>query len=196
MMDRRIQSALSAAILSFCFAAAAQAATVAVTQGEVLVSRGDGYEPVRGNAEVLAGDSIVARPGGAAKITFSNGCSVFLAMGMVYSVPAEPPCGVQNASTAVPSSSYPTNTGALGTQTVRGGDASSAIQTGSTSTPSPNNWTPGTQTIPAGDDTPVVAAAEPPGTDLTPYLLGAAAVGGVAVAAVTLSGGSGSPTSP
>jgi hypothetical protein len=190
-----MQSAVYAAILSFCLTSAAAAATVTVTQGEVLVSRGDGYEAIRTNAEVLAGDSLVARPGGVAKVTFGNGCSVFLAMGMVYSVPAEPPCGVQNASTTVSSPQSPGNW-AAGTNTFPGDDAISPIQTASTSTTS----TPGTQAIAAGDGAggvPVAGAgAETAGTNFTPYLLGAAAIGGAVVAATSLSGGGGTPTSP
>lgn len=185
IMHYQMHSAACAAILLSCLATAAQAATVTVTQGEVMLSRGDGYEAVRGKAEVLAGDSIVAKPGGAAKVSFSNGCSVFLAMGMVYSVPPEPPCGVQNASTMVSSPATPGNW-ASGTQTVAAGDQSP-------------NLAAGTQTLPAGDaSTGVqVAAADPAGTNIMPYLLGAAAIGGVAVAVGALGGGGGgSPASP
>ncbi len=95
--------------------------------------------------------------------------SVYLATGMVYSVPPEPPCGVQNAAATTSSSNGNMTTGSP----AAGGET----------------WTAGTQTT---------QAVEPAPTDYTPYLLGAAAIAGVGVgvAAIGGGGGGGSPASP
>ncbi len=81
---------------------ASQAASVSVLKGEALVSRGEGYETLKGTAYFATGDMIVPKAGSSVKVTFSSGCSVFLGPGMTFSVPAEPPCG--GASPAASSS--------------------------------------------------------------------------------------------
>ena len=71
----------------------AHAASVTVIRGEALVSRGEGYETLKGSANLVAGNTVVPAPGSSVKVTFSNGCAVFLGAGMVFSVPTDPPCG-------------------------------------------------------------------------------------------------------
>ena len=142
---------------------AALAANVSVLKGEALVSRGEGYETLKGSANFAPGDTIVPKSGSSVKVTFSNGCTLFLGGGMMFSVPAEPPCG--------------------GPSPVSGG--SGALQQADPALI--QNWTAATQTT-AFSTTPM---------NFTPYLIGAAAVGGISAAAVALSGGrSGNPTSP
>ncbi|WP_045835444.1 hypothetical protein [Hyphomicrobium sp. 99] len=80
----------------------AEAASVTVLKGEALASRGDGYETLKGSANFGAGDVIVPKIGSSVKVTFSNGCTVFLGAGMVFSVPINSPCG--GPSTAASSS--------------------------------------------------------------------------------------------
>lgn len=147
-------------------ATAAQATSVTVLQGEALLRRGEGYESVKGVADLSPGDTVVAKAGSSVKVTFSNGCTVFLGMGMVFSVPAEPPCdGSGSASEA---------TGTLP----------------NTAAPPAQDWSAATQTT--------VAPAETQ-TNVLPYLLGAAAVGGISAAAVAYAGGGGgggTPASP
>lgn len=140
----------------------ARAASVDLIRGEALVSRGDGYEALKGPAIVDAGDIVVPSPGSSVKVTFSNGCAMFLGGGMVFTVPKVPPCGGPStaASNAPPS-------------------AEAAL---------PEDWTAVTQTTSFN-------ATQP---NFVPYLLGAAAVGGITAAAVGLGGGGGndSPASP
>jgi hypothetical protein len=163
MAQRR--AVFSAAWL-FVAISTAQAATVTVIQGEALLSHGSGYEAFRGSSDLAPGDTVVAKPGSSAKITFSNGCTVFLGMGMVFSVPAEPPCGPGAA---------PDNPGATTAST----QVNRALPA--------QDWSAATQT------TLSRAEAQP---DVLPYLLGAAAIGGVSAAAIDLGGGGGTPTSP
>ena len=71
----------------------AKAASVTVIQGEAFVSRGDGYETLKGSANLNAGERVVPKSESSVKVTFANGCAVFLGPGMVFSVPQNPPCG-------------------------------------------------------------------------------------------------------
>jgi hypothetical protein len=143
----------------FLFAAAGQAANIEVTQGEVLLSHGAGYQSIQGSADLLVGDTVVAKPDSAARISFADGCMIYLGMGMVFTVEARSPCGSNGAG----------RTAAKNAATV-GGD-----------------WSAGTETLAVTDGVQ---------GNLMPYLLGAAAVGGIAVAASTLGGGGGPPVSP
>lgn len=139
----------------------AQAASVTLIRGEALVSRGDGYEALKGPAVVDAGDIVVPSPGSSVKVTFSNGCDVFLGGGMVFSVPEVPPCGGPStpASNGLPS-------------------AEAAL---------PQDWSAVTQTT-------AFNATQP---NFVPYLLGAAAIGGITAAVAGLGGGGNdSPASP
>lgn len=168
-MDRSISAALfAAAVMSLV--SAAKAANLQILKGEVLLSHGDGYRAVQAPTEVLVGDTIVSRPDSSAKITFADGCAVYLGMGMVFTVESQSPCGSgrsdQGETGAVPSRNSD--------ETLVGGDG---------------GWGAGTETLAASDETQ---------TNVMPYLLGAAAIGGIAVAASTLGGGGddGSPVSP
>jgi len=71
----------------------ADAANVTVIKGEAFVSRGAGYETLKGSTNLSAGDRIVPKSESSVKVTFANGCTVFLGAGMVFSVPQNPPCG-------------------------------------------------------------------------------------------------------
>ena len=72
---------------------AAQAATLDSIQGGVLVSRGgSGYKAVSVPTELRVGDTVLANPGGAARVVFDNGCAVSLQPGMVLTVAADPQC--------------------------------------------------------------------------------------------------------
>jgi hypothetical protein len=81
-------------------------------------------------------------------------------MGMVFSVPTEPPCG---------------GSGNVG---------SSAGANPEPSLSQTQDWSAVTQTMPEAGETQ---------SNVTTYLLGATAIGGVAAGALALSGGGGSP---
>lgn len=70
----------------------AKAATLQGIQGEVLVSRGNGYDLVRGPVQLNVGDSVIANPGGAAKIVYEDGCVVPVEAGSVSQVGPSSPC--------------------------------------------------------------------------------------------------------
>jgi hypothetical protein len=161
--------------VAFAFAAflslipAAKATTLEISQGEVLLSQGVGYRVVRGAMELQEGDTVVGKPGSAARIIFADGCSVHLQIGMVFTVEGRSPCG--------------------------GGAAAKGWKAHAISPPesenalnSADNWKAGTTTLAVTDDTQ---------TNIWPYVLGAAVAGGVAAAASSLGGDNGgSPVSP
>jgi hypothetical protein len=142
------------ATLSFaatvCFASVVQAASLNVSQGEVLLSRGAGYETIKGSVDLLIGDTVLGKPGSAAQLAFADGCTVPLTVGTVFRVGTTSPCKVHGAG--------------LGAS-------------GATETPDNGGWA--TQTT--EDQKP----------NVLPYVLGAAAIGGI-VAVVASTGGSGS----
>lgn len=148
--------AVSAFLLSLTVA---RAATLSVVKGEVLVNRGEGYESVRDDAELSPGNIAVARAGSSAKVIFSNGCTVYLGVGTVFTVPKEPPCEGGKYSRA-DANSLPNRSGAS------------------------QDWSAATKTT---------VATEPLQTDVMPYLLGAAAIGGITAGALAFGGGGGSP---
>lgn len=167
-MDRRFELALIAVSL-VSIGSVASAANLQVLKGEVLLSHGGGYHAVQESAKVLVGDMIVSRPDSSAKIMFPDGCVIYLGMGMVFTVEPQSPCASGG--------SRPVETG-----------ASRVNPEGALSTDD-GGWGAGTETL---------AVSEEPQTNVMPYLLGAAAIGGIAVAASALGGGgdNGPPISP
>ena len=75
----------------------AEAASLNVSHGEVLLSRGAGYETVKGPAELLVGDTVLGKPGSAAQIAFADGCTVPLGVGTVFKVGTTSPCETHSA---------------------------------------------------------------------------------------------------
>jgi len=68
------------------------AATVASVQGKVSISRGSGYEPVSGPTQVNVGDTVLASPGGSARVVYNDQCSVAVKPGRIVAIAPEPPC--------------------------------------------------------------------------------------------------------
>ena len=93
----RLQIAILCSAATFCLASVAQAASLTVTQGDVLLSRGAGYETVKGPAELLVGDTVLGKPGSAAQIAFADGCTVPLGVGTVFKVGTTSPCETHSA---------------------------------------------------------------------------------------------------
>ena len=71
---------------------AAHAATVRVTEGELFVSRGNGYERVAGTVQGRVGDSVMAGEFGVGQITYANGCAVTVRPGTVVAIEAQSSC--------------------------------------------------------------------------------------------------------
>jgi hypothetical protein len=70
----------------------AHAATVNATQGQVLLNLGQGYRQVTGSSEAGPGAIVVANPGGSAQVVYSDGCSIAVTPGMVYTIAPQSPC--------------------------------------------------------------------------------------------------------
>lgn len=101
---------------------AAQAATLDVLQGGVLVSRGGSpYQMVNQPINLRVGDSVIANPGGAARVVYENGCAVEVRPGMVLTVSEPPACdtGSVGAAPIVESTDYTAL--AVGAAVVAGG---------------------------------------------------------------------------
>lgn len=137
----------------FAMASAAQAATLEIAQGEVLLGQGTGFEALKTSTELSTGDTVIAQPGSVAKVTFADGCSAPLGIGTVFRIGKLSPCAPHSA-----------------------GEGASGV----TNTPGGLN----------GDGGQV---------NYTPYILGAAGIGGIVAIAVSASGGRGhhhTPASP
>ena len=75
----------------------ALAATVYATQGQVLISRGQGYQQVAGSTQANPGDMILANPGGSGQIVYPDGCTVQVQPGSIVAVAPQSPCKQQAA---------------------------------------------------------------------------------------------------
>jgi hypothetical protein len=70
----------------------AAAATYVDPSGRVALSHGYGFQEIVGRTQVEAGDSVVASPGGHAKIVYADGCAVDVNPGAVVAVQEASPC--------------------------------------------------------------------------------------------------------
>ena len=69
MMGHHSAAVICSVTALICCASAARAATLTVSNGEVLRSRGPGYESIKGSAEVIAGDTVFGKPGSAGRFS-------------------------------------------------------------------------------------------------------------------------------
>jgi hypothetical protein len=90
-MTKPCKGALLAACAVLCLPYVANAATVANQSGTVLVSRGEGFTPIENDTDLAPGGQVMVKPGGLAKITYSNGCTVRVGPG-VWQVQLAAPC--------------------------------------------------------------------------------------------------------
>lgn len=79
-------------ILALGLASQADAATLEVLRGRVLVNSGHGFKVAGTYSELRVGDKIIADPGSAAVVVYPNGCSVPVIMGSVVEVAGRSPC--------------------------------------------------------------------------------------------------------
>lgn len=94
-MTKGLLAVFSAVLLMFPAATMARAATLEAIQGEVLVNRGGGYRFVSGTVELKPGDMVIANGGGAAQLSYGDGCSVSIQAGSVATVAEQSPCPTQ-----------------------------------------------------------------------------------------------------
>jgi hypothetical protein len=78
----------------------AQAAMLQEIQGVVLIDRGGGFDTIDGPTQLNPGDSVIANPGGAAHVVYSDGCNVTVQPGAVVGVEKNSPCSKKGSEQA------------------------------------------------------------------------------------------------
>jgi hypothetical protein len=68
------------------------AATIEPVQGNLQLNRGQGFQPVNSRIDANVGDTVVVGPGGAAAVTYSDGCKVSVQPGAVTTIAPLSPC--------------------------------------------------------------------------------------------------------
>jgi hypothetical protein len=90
-MLRRRKLTLLAACAALSIPYVASAATVASVSGSVLVSKGAGFAPIKGDTELAAGGHVLVQPGSLALISYPGDCVVRVGTG-VWQVQPTAPC--------------------------------------------------------------------------------------------------------
>lgn len=70
----------------------ALSATVKPIHGEVLVNRGNGFEPIAAASAIEPGDTVMAGPDSVAEIIYADSCAVTVRPGAIVSVSSQPQC--------------------------------------------------------------------------------------------------------
>jgi hypothetical protein len=77
---------------SLFLVSASWAATIEPVQGNLSLNRGQGFQPINSRVDANVGDSVVVGPGGAAAVTYSDGCKVSVQPGAVTTIAPLSPC--------------------------------------------------------------------------------------------------------
>jgi hypothetical protein len=77
---------------SLLLVSASWAATIEPVQGNLQLNRGQGFQPVNSRVDANVGDTVVVGPGGAAAVTYSDGCKVPVQPGAVTTIAPLSPC--------------------------------------------------------------------------------------------------------
>jgi hypothetical protein len=77
---------------AFVLASAAGAATIEPVQGNLSLNQGQGFQPVNSRVNANVGDTVMVGPGGAAAVTYPDGCKVQVQPGTVTSIAPLSPC--------------------------------------------------------------------------------------------------------
>jgi hypothetical protein len=77
---------------SLLLVSASLAATIDPVQGNLQLNRGQGFQPVNSRVDANVGDTVVVGPGGAAAVTYSDGCKVSVQPGAVTTIAPLSPC--------------------------------------------------------------------------------------------------------
>jgi hypothetical protein len=77
---------------SLLLGSASWAATIEPVQGNLQLNRGQGFQPVNSRVDANVGDTVVVGPGGAAAVTYSDGCKVSVQPGAVTTIAPLSPC--------------------------------------------------------------------------------------------------------
>jgi hypothetical protein len=71
---------------------ASLAATIEPVQGNLSLNQGQGFQPVNSRVDANVGDTVVVAPGGAAAVTYPDGCKVSVQPGAVTTIAPLSPC--------------------------------------------------------------------------------------------------------
>jgi hypothetical protein len=77
---------------SLLLVSASWAATIEPVQGNLSLNQGQGFQPINSRVNVNVGDTVVVGPGGAAAVTYSDGCKVSVQPGAVTTIAPLSPC--------------------------------------------------------------------------------------------------------
>lgn len=77
---------------SFLAGSAAWAATIEPVTGEVSLNQGQGFKKLDSALEAKVGDAVMVSPGGSAKVSYADGCTIGLKPGAVMVIAALSPC--------------------------------------------------------------------------------------------------------
>jgi hypothetical protein len=77
---------------SLLLVSASLAATIDPVQGNLQLNQGQGFQPVNSRVDANVGDTVVVGPGGAAAVTYSDGCKVSVQPGAVTTIAPLSPC--------------------------------------------------------------------------------------------------------
>jgi hypothetical protein len=91
-MARRSFLQVSLIGCSLLLVSASWAATIEPVQGNLSLNQGQGFQPVNGRVDANVGDAVVVAPGGAAAVTYSDGCKVTVQPGAVTTIAPLSPC--------------------------------------------------------------------------------------------------------
>ncbi len=87
---------------AFLVSSHAFAANVANIQGQTLLNTGAGFKQLVGATEAGPGAKVMANPGGQGQITYSDGCTVTVNPGQVYTIAPVSPCAQAGTNTGSP----------------------------------------------------------------------------------------------
>jgi hypothetical protein len=91
-MARRSVLSFSVIGCSLLLVGASWAATIEPVQGNLSLNQGQGFQPINGRVNANVGDTVVVGPGGAAAVTYSDGCKVSVQPGAVTTIAPLSPC--------------------------------------------------------------------------------------------------------
>jgi hypothetical protein len=91
-MARRSISSVSLIGCSLLFVSASWAATIEPVQGNLSLNQGQGFQPINSRVDANVGDTVMVGPGGAAAVTYPDGCKVPVQPGAVTTIAPLSPC--------------------------------------------------------------------------------------------------------
>jgi hypothetical protein len=91
-MARRSFLCVSLIGCSLLLVSASWAATIEPVQGNLSLNQGRGFQPVNSRVDANVGDTVVVGPGGAAAVTYPDGCKVPVQPGAVTMIAPLSPC--------------------------------------------------------------------------------------------------------